>query len=333
MRRQLGAAGRRLVTGGAGFIGQQLVAQLVSTGSIARWTCARGQLQAGTAWSTCWASGCAWATCATPGRGGRAAHRGPADVVVHVAAQSRGREPAGACGAWQANCGHAGVWRAAAPSGACPCCCAALTRYGTTPLDDLGQPVAVTEDGTVQPVRAARAPPSWPCAPRAWRGCATRSRAAATPSDPGGWLGWCRSPVRSCSPVELCPAWWWGAAAPVGARGRLRRGPARRSAGAGGARSCLRIAGPEVHSVAEVVRLLAAQLGLDAERCSWNGNDRPGQNHRYVVAVRPWPRPGLARHAPPGDPAELQALPQHTPAHSCATARQLREQRQPRRAP
>lgn len=339
---------RWLVTGGAGFIGQQLVAQLVSTGQHVRVLDLR--TRAATGWHRVehlLGERLRLGDVCNPQHVEDALHaEGLPDVVVHVAAQSHVDVSLQApVETWQANAvGTQVVASCCALWGVPLLLCSTDEVYGTTPLDDLGQPVAVTEDAPLapsSPYSASKAAAE--LAVRAMGHSAGLRYAITRGSNAfGPW-----QLAEKLVPIA-CAILQSGGAVPLHGGGeQLRqwvhvadfaealRVAAQALVEGQHAGACWNIAGPEVHSVAEVVQLLAAQLGLDAERCSWSSSDRPGQDHRYVVS-------GEAMAADLGwratrrlsDPAELQALLQHYRQH--AAAPQLASyvsNEQPRRAP
>jgi dTDP-glucose 4,6-dehydratase len=323
---------RWLVTGGCGFIGQELVAQLMLRGHDVR------VLDLNTRAATGWRR--------VEGLLGKrlrygdvckAAHfehmltdDGLPDVVVHMAAQSHvDASLVSPVHTWEANAiGTQVVASRCAVWGVPLLLCSTDEVYGTTPMDTSGQPVAVREDAPLapsSPYSASKAGAE--LAVRAMGHSAGLRYAITRGSNAfGPWQLAEKLVPIACSILQA------GGAVPLhGGGSQLRQwvhvadfAAALRTAGEAlvsgehdGA--CWNIAGPEVHSVFQVVQMLAAELGVTLDTCSWASEDRPGQDHRYVVS-------GEAMAADLGwratrrfsDSAELQALLQHYDQHAAA---------------
>jgi len=323
---------RWLVTGGCGFIGQELVAQLVDAGEDVR------VLDLHTRAATGWhrverllGRRLRLGDVCDPVHVGNMMHDGGLpDVVVHVAAQSHVDASLQApVATWQANAvGTQVVASSCALWGVPLLLCSTDEVYGTTPLDALGQPVPVAEGAPLapsSPYSASKAAAE--LAVRAMGHSAGLRYAITRGSNAfGPWqLGEKLVPI-ACSILQA------GAAVPLHGGGHQLRqwvhvsefAQALRLSAAALVRgqadgACWNIAGPEVHSVADVVQLLARQLGADERTTSWRSQDRPGQDDRYVVSGEAMARDlGWRATRRISRPAELQALLQHYSEHAAA---------------
>lgn len=323
---------RWLVTGGCGFIGQELVAQLVLRGHDVR------VLDLHTRAATGWhriehllGNRLRFGDVCDPADVEHMLHNdGLPDVVVHMAAQSHvDASLAAPVETWQSNAvGTQVVASRCAVWGVPLLLCSTDEVYGTTPILADGQPVAVCEDAPLapsSPYSASKAGAE--LAVRAMGHSAGLRFAITRGSNAfGPWqLGEKLVPI-ACSILQA------GGAVPLhGGGSQLRQwvhvadfADALRIAGealAAGEHdgACWNIAGPEVHSVLQVVQMLAGELGVHLDACSWASEDRPGQDLRYVVS-------GEALAADLGwratrrlsDRVELQALLQHYGQHAAA---------------
>lgn len=317
---------KALVTGGCGFIGQELVAQLVATYGPSQVVVLDDRTPAATGWQRVIDLGVQL-------------ERGKVqdavlvntllqdtvpDVVIHCAAQSHVDasllEPSLT---WMANAiGTQVVAEACTVWGIPLVYCSTDEVYGSTPLDDQGEPVAVAEDAPLNP-----------SSPYSASKAAGEHAVRAMGHSAG--LSYAITRGNNCfGPHQLgeklvplaCSLLLQGAAVPLHGGGSQRRQWVHVSEFADAlhrtatalmvgqvAGMTLNIAGPRLCTVRELVLALAAQAGIPPEAATWDSSDRPGQDAAYFCS-------GAAMQAALGgwqatrdvlDPAELQALLDH----------------------
>lgn len=317
---------RVLVTGGCGFIGQELVEQLASRYGAYQVVVLDDRTPAATGWQRVRDMG-------VPIWRGKVQDAELVnnlfeteipDVVIHCAAQSHVdaslNEPNLT---WMANAiGTQVIAEACARTHTPLVYCSTDEVYGSTPLDSNGVPVAVSEDAPLDPsspYSASKA--AGEHAVRAMGYSAgleyaiTRGNNCFGPNQLGEKL----------VPIA-CSLLLSGSAVPLHGGGQQLRQWVHVSEFADALHRTasalfvgritgltLNIAGPRLCSVRDLVMALAAQIAVPPEEATWDSQDRPGQDSVYYCS-------GAAMQAALGgwvasrdilDPAELQLLLDH----------------------
>ncbi|MGB1142683.1 MAG: dTDP-glucose 4,6-dehydratase, partial [Halioglobus sp.] len=285
-----------LVTGGCGFIGQELVAQLVrdrqevvvvdaNTSAATGWNRVLRLIGSGLVCGDV----CDWPLM-------NILMENKPDVVVHCAAQSHvDASLVNPQSTWQSNAmGTNNVAMACTLHDVPMLYCSTDEVYGSTPLDDDGCVVPVTEDAPLNPSSPYSA--SKLAGEHAVRALGHSSGLKwAITRGSNAWGPW--QLTEKLIPIA-CRLLQSGDRVPLHGGGHqlrqwihvsdfgfaLRRAAEALVAGSGHGKTW-NIAGPQVLSVREVVAMLAEACGRDVEPdFAWDCADRPGQDTRYVIS-------------------------------------------------
>jgi len=314
-----------LVTGGCGFIGQELVQQLVDRyGASAVWVL-DDRTRAATGWYRVQELGVRLERGTV--QDAELVHRmlqlQVPDVVIHCAAQSHVdfslQEPSAT---WMANAiGTQVVAEACTVWGVPLVYCSTDEVYGSTPVDEDGKTKQVREDAPLNPsspYSASKA--AGEHAVRAMGHSAGLQYAITRGSNAWGphQLGEKLVPL-ACALLQQ------GSAVPLHGGGHQLRqwvhvaefADALHTVASAltvgkGAGQTFNIAGPELLSVRELVLALAAQAGVPEEKAVWSSEDRPGQDEAYHVSGGAMHRTlGWRARRKISSKAEMKALLEH----------------------